>query len=178
MDNLTTIQTPNDLAKLNLYDSKYGLNVPLPIGSYKTYKSDLEEIKNNYSLDAEKEYIKRVVVRDFELLQEKIKLRNKIEVPSVGDYILTKEGDLKRIAINLSAFGCENEFQYGNIYGSYHLSNNGYSSYSGTCYERVNTTGYKLKEVKPASFWMWHNNSAGAHRSIQVVINVKVWEEI
>lgn len=168
------IQSANDLAKWNLYDQNYDFKNLEILWS----KEDREEQLNNFDLSKQPEYIQDKVKEDFKLMESIQENRNDFTVPRVGDYFVNENNELQRLCISLSNYGedFKHIFQVGSLYGSYHISKGGFSSYSGGCDERVDLTNSKLIGEKPASFWMWHEGRSGAHRGIQITINVKIWK--
>lgn len=159
------IKSEQDLAVANAYNQNYNLNIESAF-----HPKDRQDIIDKYKLSSEEDYIKRKVSTDFKQMKIIQTNRAKFKIPRVGDYVI-EDGVLKRLCITHS----ETKFQVGSLTGSYHISTNGYSSYSGTCNELIDLTNFIKMGKQPATFWMWHNNSSGANRSITITIEVTIW---
>jgi hypothetical protein len=96
--------------------------------------------------------------------------------PCVGDWVVMPNGEERRFT-----HAWDGEIQTttcGNAYGSsFYMGKDGYASFSGGLdpsipYDKLTNTG----KTKPAMFWFFHHELAGAHRGVAVEIEARVWE--
>lgn len=60
--------------------------------------------------------------------------------------------------------------------GSFHIFKSGNCSFSGGLNPSIKKEWLvERSEVKPASYWFFHHDSAGAHRGVDVSIPTRVW---
>lgn len=110
-----------------------------------------------------------------ELLKESEQAFNLRPGPRVGDYLRLPYGLFTRFTHN---WGKEiNQIQTGGGSGSYHLSKNGFISYSGGLDSGVKHTDLiESIERKQGFIWIWDKGMSGADRGVDMQIYFRVFD--
>ncbi len=113
--------------------------------------------------------------RDALLLADKIKAREAIDGPRIGDYIKMLDGSLRRFthdwcdSIQTTALNHDGSFFLGL----------GYASFSGSLDPGVERPRIERVpgEVLSGRFWFFHHDSSGAARGVNCEITCRVFRE-
>ena len=110
--------------------------------------------------------------KDFEMIQERMRLYDEIEGPRVGDFVRMPDGELHRFT-----YDWEDGLQTGKG-GSYYLAE-GYIDYSGSLdprisRERLRDTG----EKRLGHVWVFSGNHHTAHNGVEAQVLFRVFEVI
>jgi hypothetical protein len=109
--------------------------------------------------------------KDQEILDERMKNRELISRPRVGDYVKFSSGEIERLAHDW-----DEDFQTSPV-GSFFLSHSGNAKFSGGLNPAIPTSSMVLtEETLEGEFWFFHHNSTGAGRSIFVKVPCRVYE--
>lgn len=100
--------------------------------------------------------------------------RDPITKPLVGDLIEDIKGNRRRFSV--AAYGGDSMQATKSVGGSFHLSQSGLSSFSGTC-----GGGIKLAELRRngkdlAKFWMFKKDRPAAGNGADLWVSVTVWD--
>lgn len=108
---------------------------------------------------------------DHELLDKRVKARDAIIGPRLGDYVLFNDGIYGRFCHD---WGEDIQWCPG---GSFHLFSGGGCSYSGGLNSAILKSGLKpIDKTKLGSFWFFHHDLAGASRGVYFKIPCRVFE--
>jgi hypothetical protein len=112
--------------------------------------------------------------RDAEILVDRLKAREQLTGPLVGDFVYLTAGDLRRFTHD---WGDELQTTIAdNIDTSFYLGADGHMSFSGSLDPSIPKARLrKRSEVREASCWFFHHGSAGAYRGVTVHVAVSVW---
>lgn len=111
--------------------------------------------------------------RDAEILAERLKAREEIPGPRIGDFVWV-DGELRRFAYDwgesIQTTGIRQD-------GSFYLNSRGEASHSGGLEppvdkSRIRSTGYQ----KNGRFWFFHHDSQRAHNGVYFDIACRVYE--
>jgi hypothetical protein len=110
--------------------------------------------------------------KNINIIKQLSEARNKLNNILVGDFLRMPDGSVSRVT-----YQHDDGVQDGGGSGSFFLYKSGDGSYSGglnSCkpYDKIKSTN----ETRPALFWIFSQNWAGANRGFHFYINVKIWE--
>lgn len=117
---------------------------------------------------------------DAGILAQKIKERETIDGPRVGDFVLMLDGSYRRFTHH---WGDSIQTTVGRDGGHYsacfYLGHDGCVSFSGSLdpaipLSRIQDTGL----YDSGGFWFFHHNSAGAHRGVNCFAKCRVFKEV
>lgn len=112
--------------------------------------------------------------KDAFLLAEKIRLREKIPGPRIGDYVFLKNGSLHRFTHEWDE--SIQTAPAGN--GSFYLGN-GYASYSGGLDPAIPKDKLELIPYQEMNgrFWFFHHDIRAAHQGVNCEIKCRLYGE-
>ena len=126
---------------------------------------DYENLKS-YQLDT--------INKNLSLIESRKRTRQAINKILVGDYILYKDGSFSRVTHDWG-----DSVQDGGGSSSFHMFKTGNASYSGGLNPGLKKSILKLTgNKKPALFWFFSEDWAGANRGINFYCEVNIWEVI
>lgn len=109
--------------------------------------------------------------RDQELLSAIVALRDQLEGPRIGDYVVFGTGELERFSHD---WGQDIQTSPG---GSFYLCSSGHSSFSGGLNPETPIQDLELTPVLlPGTFWFFHHGHPGAGRGVYFEIPCKVFK--
>lgn len=110
--------------------------------------------------------------RDMAIAEERLKKFDQDPDPRVGDFVITPEGKLQRIAY------CWPDQLQTCDGGSFFLGN-GYADMSGGLDPGFKKEAFKItEEKKPGRFWFFHHDYRMAHNGIGVLALCRVYKVI
>lgn len=108
---------------------------------------------------------------DQELVALRIKAREKITKPLVGDFVLFPTGELERISHDWD------DVMQTAPSGSIHLYRSGYGSFSGGLNPPIPVESLEQLAVSlPGEFWLFHHDRSGAGRAVYFDIPCRVFK--
>jgi len=110
---------------------------------------------------------------DVELLTERQRLRDMIEGPVVGDWVVFADGVIRRIG---SYWELDQPVVQTANGGSWHLNQYGTASFGGgLCSGVPVSTLTDTTTTRPALFWFFHRAFQAAHNAVYCTAAVRVW---
>jgi len=116
--------------------------------------------------------------KDQELLAERIRRRDAIPGPRIGDFVKLQDGTLRRFTYNWGDRIQTTLPGVSHCSSSFYLDSTGLASFSGSLDDPIPISELHLIEgtVQDGHFWMFHHNVQRAHNGVDVVAPCRVFE--
>ncbi len=99
--------------------------------------------------------------RDVELLAERVRKRERLQGPRIGDFIKFADGVMHRISYDWDGGlqTCDK--------GSFYIDGSGHADFSGGHYPIIDLANIETTtELMDGDFWFFHHDIRGAHRGV------------
>lgn len=107
---------------------------------------------------------------DQSIRADRLAKRNRIQRPTVGDFICFASGETERFSYDM-----EHSMQT-TPGGAFYIGESGQASFSGSLNPPVPTESLTLtSQVKEGTFWFFHHGSPGAGRRVDITLPCRVY---
>lgn len=113
---------------------------------------------------------------DEAILFERVTRRAHIQGPRVGDFIILRNGDVRRFTHD---HGDRLQLTIKGEDGSFYFAPSGHLDYSGALDPAILKTALRQRqELCEGRVWFFHHNDRRAHNGVATVIPCRVYEEV